>query len=47
MNRWGVRYVEIEILQLGSYPVSLAVLLPRQKYWHVRAMVAGLQKKVR
>ena len=46
MNRWGVRYVEIEILQLGSYPVSLAVLIPRQKYPHVRAMVAGLQKKV-
>ena len=47
MNRWGVRYVEIEILELGSYPVSLAVLIPRQKYPHVRAMVAGLQKKVR
>ncbi len=47
MNRWGVRYVTIEILQLGSYPVSLAVLIPRQKYPHVRQMVAGLQKKVR
>ena len=47
MNRWGVRYVTIEILQLGSYPVSLAVLIPRQKYSHVRQMVAGLQKKVR
>ena len=46
MNRWGVRYVQIEILQLGSYPVSLAVLIPRQKYSHVRAMVAGLRKKV-
>jgi 3D (Asp-Asp-Asp) domain-containing protein len=46
MNRWGVRYVEIEILQLGSYAVSLAVLTPRQKYPHVRAMVAGLQKKM-
>jgi 3D (Asp-Asp-Asp) domain-containing protein len=46
MNRWGVRYVTIEILQLGSYPVSLAVLAPRQKYPHVRQMVAGLQKKV-
>lgn len=47
MNRWGVRYVQIEILQLGSYPVSLAVLIPRQKYPHVRAMVVGLKKKVR
>jgi 3D (Asp-Asp-Asp) domain-containing protein len=47
MNRWGVRYVQIEILQLGSYPVSLAVLIPRQKYSHVRAMVAGLKRQVR
>ena len=46
MNRWGVRYVEIEVLQLGSYATSLAVLIPRQKYPHCRAMVAGLQKKV-
>jgi 3D (Asp-Asp-Asp) domain-containing protein len=47
MNRWGVRYVTIEVLQLGSYPVSLAVLAPRQKYPHVRQMVDGLRKKVR
>ncbi len=46
MNSWGVRYVEIEILQLGSYATSLAVLIPRQKWPHCRAMVAGLQKKV-
>ncbi len=47
MNAWGVRYVNIEITEMGSYPVSLAVLLPRQKYAHVRAMVDGLKKKVR
>jgi 3D (Asp-Asp-Asp) domain-containing protein len=47
MNRWGVRYVTIEVLELGSYPVSLAVLQPRQKWSHVRQMVAGLKKKVR
>jgi 3D (Asp-Asp-Asp) domain-containing protein len=47
MNKWGVRYVNIEITEMGSYPVSLAVLKPRQKYWHVRAMVAGLNKKLR
>jgi 3D (Asp-Asp-Asp) domain-containing protein len=45
MNRWGVRYVTIEIIEMGSYKVSLAVLSPRQKYWHVRAMVVGLKKK--
>jgi 3D (Asp-Asp-Asp) domain-containing protein len=47
MNRWGVRYVQIEVLQLGSYPVSLAVLAPRQKFPHVRQMVAVLQKRAR
>ena len=47
MNAWGVRYVHIQILQMGSYPVSLAVLKPRQKYSHVRRMVVELQKKVR
>lgn len=47
MNAWGVRYVNIEITEMGSYPVSLAVLIPRQKYGHVRAMVDGLRKKVR
>ena len=47
MNAWGVRYVHIRVLELGSYPVSLAVLTPRQKYPHVRQMVAQLQKKVR
>ena len=46
MNRWGVRYVTIEILEMGSYKVSLAVLTPRQRYPHVRAMVYGLKKKV-
>jgi 3D (Asp-Asp-Asp) domain-containing protein len=46
MNRWGVRYVTIEIIEMGSYKVSLAVLKPRQRYPHVRAMVAGLLKKV-
>jgi hypothetical protein len=46
MNRWGVRYVTIEILEMGSYKVSLAVLGPRQRYPHVRAMVSGLRKKV-
>jgi 3D (Asp-Asp-Asp) domain-containing protein len=46
MNAWGVRYVHIEIIEMGSYPVSLAVLTPRQKYAHVRAMVAGLKKRL-
>jgi 3D (Asp-Asp-Asp) domain-containing protein len=47
MNNWGVRHVHIRIIELGSYPVSLRVLEPRQRYGHVRAMVAELRKKVR
>ncbi len=46
MNAWGVRYVNIEILEMGSYPVSLAVLLPRMKHPQCRAMVAGLRKRL-
>jgi 3D (Asp-Asp-Asp) domain-containing protein len=46
MNAWGVRFVNIEILELGSYKTSMAVLLPRQKWPHVRQMVSGLKKKV-
>jgi 3D (Asp-Asp-Asp) domain-containing protein len=46
MNSWGVRYVHIEILELGSYKTSLAILQPRQKWPHVRRMVEGLKKKV-
>ena len=45
MNAWGVRYVHIEVTELGSYKTSLAVLLPRQRWSHVRQMVAGLKTK--
>jgi 3D (Asp-Asp-Asp) domain-containing protein len=46
MNAWGVRYVHIEVTELGSYKTSLAVLLPRQKWTHVRQMVTGLKRKI-
>ena len=47
MNAWGMRYVEIQIIEWGSAAVSLKVLEPRQKYAHVRTMVAGLRKQLR
>ncbi|HXM74913.1 MAG TPA: 3D domain-containing protein, partial [Chthoniobacterales bacterium] len=45
MKRWGVRHVDIDILQWGSDEQSLKVLGPRIKYRTVRQMIAGLQKK--
>ncbi len=43
MNAWGVRHVEIEILEWGSKTMSLKLLKPRQRNKHVRRMVASLQ----
>jgi 3D (Asp-Asp-Asp) domain-containing protein len=45
MKRWGVRTVDIDILQWGSAEESLKVLGPRAKHQTVRRMIAGLQKK--
>jgi 3D (Asp-Asp-Asp) domain-containing protein len=45
MKRWGMRYVDIDILQWGSDEQSLKVLGPRAKHRTVRQMIAGLQKK--
>jgi 3D (Asp-Asp-Asp) domain-containing protein len=45
MRRWGVRNVDIDILEWGSSQRSLQVLQPRKKHRQVRQMIAGLQKK--
>jgi 3D (Asp-Asp-Asp) domain-containing protein len=45
MKRWGVRNVDIDILQWGSEEKSLQVLGPRMKHAQVQKMVAALQKK--
>jgi 7,8-dihydro-6-hydroxymethylpterin-pyrophosphokinase len=42
---WGVRYVDIDILQWGSDEESLKVLAPRCKHHCVRKMVTALEKK--
>jgi len=45
MKRWGVRHVDLDILQWGSEEQSLKVLTPRCKNHCVRRMVASLQQK--
>lgn len=44
MRDWGVRHVDIEILEWGSPAMSLKLLQPRQRNAHVRRMVASLRK---
>jgi 3D (Asp-Asp-Asp) domain-containing protein len=44
MNQWGMRHVEIQILEWGSRAMSLKMLEPRQRNSHVRVMVAALRK---
>ena len=45
VRQWGVRYVDIDILQWGSEEQSLKVLAPRRKHHCVQRMVAALEKK--
>jgi 3D (Asp-Asp-Asp) domain-containing protein len=44
MKRWGVRNVDIDILQWGSEEKSLHVLAPRMKHAQVQKMMASLKK---
>src|SRR5436853_6081911 len=44
MKRWGVRNVDIDVLQWGSEEKSLQVLGPRMKHAQVKKMVPSLQK---
>ena len=45
MKRWGVRHVDIDILEWGSEAKSLSVLTPRARHRTVQRMMVGLQKK--
>jgi len=46
MRSWGVRYVDIQILEWGSPEKSLEVLLPRSRNPHVRAMINDLREEI-
>jgi 3D (Asp-Asp-Asp) domain-containing protein len=43
MRSWGVRRVDIDILEWGSKQQSLKVLAPRKKNGLVRRMIAGIE----
>ena len=45
MRRWGVRRVDIDILEWGSKEQSLKVLAPRRKHRLIRRMIAGFEQK--
>ena len=44
MNRWGVKHVDITILEYGDFEASRDILEDRTKYAHVRKMLAGINK---
>lgn len=46
MNRWGVRNVDIEILEWGSPEESLRILKPRSRFKHVERMLDGLEDQI-
>ena len=45
MRAWGVRQVDIQILEWGSKAMSLKLLAPRSRNSHVAAMVSQLRKQ--
>ena len=45
-HRWGVRWVDIDILQWGSARRSMEILAPRQGSWMARRMSVVLRKQV-
>lgn len=43
MRAWGVRRINIDIIEWGSKQQSLKVLAPRRKHGRVRRMIAGIE----
>lgn len=46
MNWWGVRKVEIKILEVGDYGLSERILRNRRRYAHCRRMHNDLQRRL-
>lgn len=46
MNAWGVRQVDIEIIQWGSFENSLRLMRNRVHYPHVRQMIDSIERKM-
>jgi hypothetical protein len=47
MNHWGVRHVDIEVIQWGSFERSMQLMRDRTKWRHVRAMMEGIEARLR
>lgn len=47
MNNWGVRHVDIEVIQWGSFQRSMELMRDRTKWRHVRAMMEDIQTRLR
>ena len=45
MRQWGVRRVDIDVIEWGSKERSLKVLVPRRKNRLIRRMIAGLEQR--
>ena len=45
MRQWGVRRVDIDVIEWGSKEKSLKVLVPRRKNRLIRRMIAGLEQR--
>ncbi len=46
MNAWGVRHVDIEVLEWGSWERSMDIMRDRMKWPHVRAMMRGIEERL-
>jgi 3D (Asp-Asp-Asp) domain-containing protein len=46
MNDWGVRHVDIEVIQWGSFEKSRSYLQGRTRYPHVRQMFFDIQRRL-
>lgn len=46
VRNWGVRKIDIEILEWGSKAMSLKLLKPRATRGYIQTMVAALEKSV-
>lgn len=47
MDAWGVRHVDIEVLEWGSFERSMDLMRDRTRWRHVKAMMEGIQTRLR
>ncbi|MBK1834542.1 3D domain-containing protein [Roseibacillus ishigakijimensis] len=47
MKKWGLRTIEIDVIQWGSWERTLALLKGRRGYWHCADMYAAAERKVK